>query len=258
MERLAYLDNSKSWLSGDLWGPAVSDIWMNPHRYWIDAHFSWPSDSYFATANGWVVDESEATVALTCPATVQGGRMLLSITGTDNVEGFVNREIPQFCINAGLGKLWYEASIIVGGVADNEGAIAVGLSEPLAAGDNVYQVDDTGALAQIDFVGFQTLQASADEIDTIYGTNGGAAVQAQDNVATLAASTAIKLGMFFDGIKTISYWINGVKCSTTVLESATSFPDGELLGLAFALKVGSDAAASLGVNWACCVQERVS
>lgn len=141
-------------------------------------------------------------------------------------------------------------------VADNALAVALGLGEPgFAAADAL--VDDTGALADKDFIGFQTLHASGEEIDTIYRISGGSVVQIKDNAGTMVADTWIKLGLVYDPNgatnKKIKMFIDGVELGDSVTDAiiaaGTAFPTDEELTPVMLLKVGAAAESKGQLDW---------
>lgn len=132
-------------------------------------------------------------------------------------------------------------------VTDNHTAFAFGLGEPgFAAADAL--VDDTAALvaAGKDFVGFQTLTASNEEIDTVYMIASGSTVQVKDNAGTAVADTWIKLGGVYDprapADQKMKYFIDGVELgdhpTDAVIAAGTAFPTDEELTLILLTKNG--------------------
>ena len=155
-------------------------------------------------------------------------------------------------------KLWWEARIRTASIADDGVAIFCGLSAEisLAATDTV-QTDDTGVLKTTDYIGFRSLSADGDGLDSVYITAGTEVVH-KESAATLVADTWIKVGGYFDG-KGYYYYINGQQIVPTtaggaadkvgILPSATSFPDGEEVGLMLATKVGTAAEVKVDIDW---------
>jgi hypothetical protein len=150
----------------------------------------------------------------------------------------------------------FEARIKKTSVDDNALAFAFGIGEPGFAAENAL-VDDTGALADKDFVGFQTLQASGEEIDVVYRKSGGSVVQIKDNAATMVADTWIKLGMVYDPNapvdKKIRVFVNGVlqpdSVTDAIISAGTAFPTDEEMTLVFLTKVGAAAESTAYVDW---------
>lgn len=144
----------------------------------------------------------------------------------------------------------FEARIRRVSVTDNHTAFAFGLGEPgFSAAEGL--VDDTGALvaAGKDFLGFQTLTASNEEIDAVYMIGGTATVnQITDNAGTAVAATWHKLGGVYDPFaesgKKIKLFIDGVEIAYTtpvtdaVIAAGTAFPTDEELTLVLLTKNG--------------------
>jgi len=147
----------------------------------------------------------------------------------------------------------YEARIKRTSVTDDHTAFAFGIGEPAFCAANAL-VDDTAAMvaAGKDFVGFQTLCASNEEIDTIYTIGGTATVvQVKDNAGTSVADTWMKLGCVYDPLgakdKKMKYFVDGVELDDSVTDAiiaaATAFPTDEEMTLVFLTKNGDGAAA---------------
>ena len=109
-----------------------------------------------------------------------------------------------------------------------------------------------------DFVGFQTLHASAEEIDTVYQIGGvGAAVQVKDNAGTMVADTWIKLGLVYDpgaeADKKMKFFIDGVELGDSVTDAiiaaGTAFPTDEELTPVMMTKVGAAAESKAYCDW---------
>lgn len=133
-------------------------------------------------------------------------------------------------------------------VTDTHTAFTFGIGEPtFCTAEGL--VDDTGALyaAGKDFVGFQTLCASNEEIDTIYSIGGTATiVQIKDNAGTAVADTWIKLGGVYDpnaeADKKLKLFIDGVELGDSVTDAiivaGTAFPTDEEMTLVLLTKNG--------------------
>lgn len=142
----------------------------------------------------------------------------------------------------------FEARIKRTSVTDDHTAFAFGIGEPaFAAADAL--VDNTAAMvaAGKDFVGFQTLTASNEEIDTVYMIGGtGTAVQVKDNAATSVADTWMKLGCVYDPFgpanKKLTFYVDGVALGDSVTDAiiaaGTAFPTDEEMTLVLLTKNG--------------------
>lgn len=145
----------------------------------------------------------------------------------------------------------FEARLKRTTVLTNNACFAFGIGEPaFTAADAL--VDDTSALvaAGKDFVGFQTLNASPSEIDTVYTIGGTATVnQIKDNAGTLVADTWIKLGGVYDPYgetdKKLKLFIDGVELGDSVTDAiiaaGTAFPTDEEMTLVLLTKCHTQA-----------------
>ena len=159
----------------------------------------------------------------------------------------------------------FEARIRRTSVTDNHTAFAFGIGEPAFAGADAL-VDDTAAMvaAGKDFVGFQTLTASNEEIDAIYTIGGTATVnQIADNCGTAVAATWQKLGGVYDpfGPKNdkLKLYIDGTeieydtKVTDAIISAGTAFPTDEELTLVLLTKNGDagTTAHATFIDWWC-------
>jgi len=140
-------------------------------------------------------------------------------------------------------KLWFECRLKVSSLATNAGNVFVGLCEEslATATTDIIAIGDT--IVAVDHVGFAILAADPSGVDVVHGINGTASTQLIDNFDTVVADTYMKLGLYFDGKNTISFYLNGLKSATTVLANATNFPTGEELALYIVSTVGSGSIA---------------
>jgi hypothetical protein len=185
-------------------------------------------------------------------ATEVGGVIEVAGNDADNDEGSIStggNSGVMGKVTASSGKpLWFEARVKKASIADNALAFFIGMSEEgLAAADTL--ANDTGEVASKDFIGFQTLHAEGETILGIYrkaGQNKGTVTGA---TATLVADTYIKVGFYFDGFSTLTYYINGLPVGTVTDISAATFPNDEELALLWATKVGAAAESKAQIDW---------
>lgn len=158
--------------------------------------------------------------------------MISDTAGSDKLTGFSARVRPNF-------------------VADNEMAWFVGLTEEgLAAADT--KADNTGVLADKDFIGFDVVQANGDALNVVYRKSGGAQQTVISGVQALTAATWYNVGLLYDPkaptTQRIKFFVDNVVQSTYVTGAniaAATFPDGEELNFLIGMKNGSGAIASL-------------
>jgi hypothetical protein len=155
----------------------------------------------------------------------------------------------------------FEARIKRTTVTDNHTAFAFGIGEPgFCAAEAL--VDDTAALVAggKDFVGFQTLTASNEEIDAVYMIGStGTTVQVKDNAGTAVADTWHKLGCVYDPReatdKKMRFYIDGVDIGSyvtdAIISAETAFPTDEEMTLVLLTKNGDDGSTEhpLYMDW---------
>lgn len=151
----------------------------------------------------------------------------------------------------------WEARIKRTSVTDDHTAFAFGIGEPaFCAAEGL--VDNTGAMvaAGKDFIGFQSLCASNDEIDAIYTIGGtGTVNQIKDNAATSVADVWMKFGGVYDPNgatnKKLKLFIDGVELADSVTDAiiaaGTAFPTDEEMTLVLLTKNGDANTTAHGV-----------
>ena len=209
----------------------------------------------FGTDEGGWYDYTDTGNTVTQLATEEGGVVRLSLDATDNDESWLisgNNTAGFMKITAGK-KFAFEARVRVNQIVDQ--ALFVGLCEEAFAASDGF-TDDSGVLADKDYIGFRVLTAAPAGLDTATRTSGDAAETViQDGAQTLVAGTWYKLGMKCDGT-TITFYVDGVALGTTTTTAGTGVPDGEELAVAFGLKNGTAAARTMDVDWVLAAGER--
>ena len=194
-------------------------------------------------------------------ATEVGGVLQVAGNDADNDEGSLTTGgnaagMVKIATSSGSStKLWFEARLKnVTSVAANRLAFFIGLAEEGLAAANTL-VDDTGAVADKDYVGFRVLHADGDGLDAVYNTSGGGGETVhKESASTLVADTYVKVGLYYDGTKVYFYVDGSVVDADGVAYSATNVPDGEELALLLATKVGAASETKLNLDWWACAQ----
>jgi hypothetical protein len=195
------------------------------------------------------------------------GVLEIAGNGTDNAEASIElgagvHGLVRIDPTAGeRAVVAWEARIKRTTVTDDHLAFAFGIGEPAFCADNAL-VDNTGAMvaAGKDFIGFQTLCASNEEIDTIYTIGSTATVnQVKDNAGTAVADTWIKLGCVYDpraeANHKLKFFIDGVELGDSVTDAiiaaGTAFPTDEEMTLVLLTKNGDGTPAvhPLYMDW---------
>ena len=160
-------------------------------------------------------------------------------------------------------KMWFEARIKVED-ADDDSAIIIGLGEALLLAANAIADDSTGVstIADYDFIGFFTDNdgTNMDNIDAVYHEDGdgGALTNVQEDVVSIVAGATtyddvyIRLGMRFDGIKTVTFYVDGVATGTTLdIDDFATNTANELdpLGIIVGIKNLPGTASFMAIDW---------
>lgn len=192
----------------------------------------------------------------TLPASVVGGILNLACGDTDNDETYIQlgqaTSEPFKITDASDHPLWFEARVKALEHADV--GIFIGLAEAGCAAAN-FLVDNTGAVADKDFIGFNILTATPTAWNTTWKKAG-------QNVATNAGEAGTNaddwhiFGFFFDGESTVTFYADGVACTTTATTSAATFPSGEEMSPIIAVKTGEGVAKNVQVDYIRVVQAR--
>lgn len=188
-----------------------------------------------------------------------GGVAEIAGNDADNDQGYLvmgGDSGAPFVINDSYqSSLWFEARIKKASIADNACALLVGLIEPGVAAAATL-VNDTGAIADKDFIGFHVDQADGEICDFTYRKSGQTAQVLLAQAATLVADTWVKVGFKYDWRaptdRRISIFVDGVEKTTygtAANVAAATFPDGELLTFIWGAKVGTAAESKAQIDW---------
>lgn len=178
-----------------------------------------------------------------------GGAIAIGSDGDNEGCSIRTRSVP-FRISQSTQRFWFEARILTSTITDAKHNIFVGLMDDTALTATV-PITAAGALADLNLVGFQRPETArtvagtgGGVMNTVYKADGITAVTVQSDAVTLAASTYVKLGMYFeplgdkDGSYRLSFYANGTRLTTSkAIPSAagTDFPNDINLGLVFAV-----------------------
>jgi len=193
-----------------------------------------------------------------------GGVVALTTDANDNDEVWIQSGddtsvLGKISDTAGSNFLTaFECRVKKSSIADNGGAMFVGLAEVGLAADNT-KADNTGVLADKDYIGFDSVQADGDAINFVYRLSGQTAVTKISGVHVPVADDFVKLGFVYDpaapASQKIKVFVNNVEQSTyvTATNIATStgsaFPDDQYLQALFGIKNGGTAAMELAIDW---------
>jgi hypothetical protein len=214
-----------------------------------------------------VLEEADNNATWASVTGEECGVFRLTLASDDNEEGSMQWAITNtgapLVIDSGYGRMWFEARIRISAVTDGLPSFVLGLAEEGFAASNCLPdtdalptTDGTGIVGK-DFVGFGLWYDDGDSVDAFYHTAGSAAVTHKAGIGTLTAATWIKLGIYFDGLSQVFFYVDGQRYDTAVLESATGFPDGEELSPVFAHKQRTTTGYTADIDWWAFAQESV-
>jgi hypothetical protein len=179
-----------------------------------------------------------------------GGAAFLSSTASNLAAVLAGGGTP-FNLASGQKKLWFEARVKVGSIADSKNNVFIGLFSDTAPTAAV-PITAAGAMAADKFVGFHRLEGDGDKFDLVHGD--GTATTLLADAITLAASTYVKVGMVFDGSQ-IEFFADGLSVGTLAV-GATQYPDSETLGPMIAILGAATEVTGVYIDWWRVAQER--
>lgn len=198
-----------------------------------------------------------AGATITPDAALGGGIVITEATDNESVS--ITTKQSPFQITSGAGSLWFEARVKTSTITTAEQAWIVGLMDNTAQTATV-PITATGAIADINMVGFHHPEANTTAFDASYKADGVTAVEVNSNIGTLVAGTYVKLGMKFDTTTNLlSFYVNGVQQATSKLipnATGTDFPADSLLSPVIAMTLANSAAETLTMDWWKIVQAR--
>jgi len=188
------------------------------------------------------------------------GVAVLTPTGSSAYDEayFVSPVLYQLKMNS-RKKFWLETRIKLSDVTDDMSLI-FGLTEAatLAGAAVIEEGASPDQILDNDFIGFVAFTdgSAVHDIDCIYQEDGDGAVTQVKDAARAAASwvndTYVKLGMRFDGEKTVTFYIDGVAI-TPVLDiddfATNTANQLDPLGLILGKMDHDTSASSLSVDW---------
>ncbi len=195
-----------------------------------------------------------------------GGVLSMATDAGNNDENWIQ------CSGGVLGAINYdtgpkltifETRFQVSSVVDDVEAVFLGLSEEARAVAD-QKVDDTGVLADKDYIGFDTVHTNSGTAGTnaklnfVYNkASGSGPITGISTVQTLVAATWYKAGFVYDPLAVpadrLIVYIDGEPnanhISATEINNSTDFPDGEELTFLAGQKAGTTTASSLLIDW---------
>jgi len=191
-----------------------------------------------------------------------GGVVEIEGSGAGDDEAYLVSNILYELKKNNRKKMWFEAKIKVED-ADDDSCIICGLGEKSLLAADAMADDDTGSttLNDYDFIGFHAGcdGTNMDDIDCVYHEDGdGGTVTRVDEAVGLTAGTTtyddtyIQLGMYFDGLKTVTFYVDGVAVDTTLdIDDFATNTEDELdpLGIIVGIKNLAGTASFMAIDW---------
>lgn len=160
-------------------------------------------------------------------------------------------------------RVWAEARLTQGSVADSNAVSAFGLIEVNVVPTSVItQVDTSGVIdASEDFVGWRSLAADGDALASVYQlggqtlgnvtASGGTAASGSGYSSALVAATYAKYGIKWTGQRSLlEFFVNGTRVAYYVVpSSSTTFPFVNHLALIWAVKTTAAAEITFNNDW---------
>ena len=222
-------------------------------------------DDFMASSIGdvtgrWMKDVVGAatTVGLASSVTYGLGGFIVLDAGITAKNDYANLKVTDadaalgaFKITANSGKkLWFAVRFGLSSVADE--CMCIGLldgttTKPFA--------NDTGARNMTGGLYFRTLAASPTALD-FARTRGSTEAVIKAGIATLVDSIPIIAGFYFDGVKTVLPFINGVQANYPTQVNVATFPYDIGLTPYIGILAGANASKKLIVDWVRVVQIR--
>ena len=176
---------------------------------------------------------------------------LAGSTPSDNDSSFLKSNVLYDLTMNNSKRFWFECRINLGD-EDADQAICAGLMEP--AGCTEEGLADAGAdLIDEDYIGFLGITDATNmgNIQAVYQNGGDGA---HTDVVAAAHSpvndTYVKLGMRFDGKKTVTFYVNGAVVGTLDVDDLTSNQLANPLCIFIGLKDCAGAATTLmQIDW---------
>jgi len=232
----------------------IEAIGANVYKY-IDHFISLPADDTTRNPSEWDWTSDTATDSITLPISNVGGVMNVACGVVDNNETYLqlgsatSATNAPFIIGGAAGitnnyPLYFGARVRAKQHADE--AYFVGLAGEGASAGN-FMADNTGALADDDLIGFNTLTATPTSWNLTW-KNAGQAVQTTTGAAVNADDWHI-FEFYYDGATTVTFWVDGVASATTATTTAATFPGGEEMSPILAVKTGEAVVKSMDIDW---------
>jgi hypothetical protein len=174
-----------------------------------------------------------------------GGALFMN-SAASNQQGTVRAGGASFNLATTSKKLWFEARVKVGTIADTQNGVLLGLYEDVAITDTL-PIAANGTLATEVFVGFHRLEGDGDQFDLVH-SDGSTATTLKADAITLVADTYVKVGMVFES-DTITFYKDGGALDDTLSVGATEYPDATTLGPLITIQGAASETTGVTLDW---------
>jgi hypothetical protein len=207
------------------------------------AHVFFDDFDYYL-AGDWAV-----TVVGTTPtaalAAVDGGNLLLTVSAADNDSIQLQKAGAGFLMAAGK-KAWFKARFKVSDAIQSDFIVGLNIIDTTLMG----AVDGAGNTDGI----FFSKDDGDTQLDVQCQKDATTGQTRKANIATVANDTFMTVGWYYDGVSTLSYFVNDVMLGSLVASSAC-LPDAQLTA-SFGIMNGEAVAKNMTVDYIFVAKER--
>jgi hypothetical protein len=241
--------------SGSIWGDLPANI-DDPRVGWHDftdfneipPHSSSSGGSVTANEGRWSVYLDQGGFIRNPVTADENVGLEIGSDGDNEIANMITR--GKMFVASAARPAWFEAELAVSTIADTTFGVFCGITEWAVSATDVL-LNDSGALADRNLLGFHRLEADGDKLDIVYKADGQTAQTLLADAATLVAATNIRIGFKLiptnPTTKRVVFYVNGAPLTTyltTTLMDAATFPDDVNMG--FGLCVANAAGSSPG------------
>jgi len=247
--------NSNTGPSPGLWGLAPRDVMYDKATAY---GMSWPiglpvmatTAAVISGGSGWIGFGDTGAAAVSGQQDDELGGAYAIASDADNEGASISGGVAPFVLTKAAQDFFFEARVKVSATTTLDIGFFVGLMDTTAC-TNAIPITQAGALADVNAVGFQYIEADTVTFDTIYKADGVTAVQVKDAAGAIAAATYLKLGMLVQkGV--LTFFLNGVPLADTKTlpdATGTDFPADVNLRPVVAMLHGTGQAGDMTTSW---------
>jgi len=198
----------------------------------------------------WLVKGTDSVVALI--ADEDSGVITVGGGGTAHDDAYLHTNaLYDLTMNSGK-RFWFECRINLADI-DFDGGIFAGLAQASACAAD-FIVDECEALVTLkDLIGFTGFSASSlmGDVEAVYQQVADAShTDVDTSLGTMVNDTYVKLGMRFDGKKTVTFYYNGVAGATLDIDDLSDNSFTNKLAVIVGMKdTGGTAADLMQIDW---------